>query len=374
MNKVKNNFPFSAGEKTPKKYSHAIVLSPLPIKTGIKKNNFCEQLLSKNTNYIEIGGAAGLVFQTQIIWLILCIAVGVVFIPTYLMLGGISSIIELSYKSKLINGVYQEFFDYSEFLFAIGALTTPCLGLSFIAYMILRDTNKSLLRTIPFRFNRQRREVMFSKWNKAKKQTQIKFFKWEDICAMVGQGSAVTTVGVISSSALVIAADDNSKYGNFWSSMTLNAINKIDATSTWEMIRSYMEEGEEAVPEPEPLTYAHLLKQHCEANNISPSEVTGGTKLWWYLNGTMLGIWRTNRLMKKMTVHAESFPEVVEWSKPLPKSEWAKPSEELEFYNRIISQNEYAKGHTILSIGNVREKYGHLAPSKQSEVQAEETF
>ncbi|MDA0150463.1 DUF6708 domain-containing protein [Vibrio sp. LaRot3] len=374
MNKARNNFPFFAGEKTPKEFSHAMVLSPFPIRTGIKKNNYCEQLLSKNNNYIEIGGVAGLIFQTQIVWLMFLISFVIVFIPVYIMLGGITSMYELAYETKFINGIPNRTFSYFEFGNALFALFGPLIATLAIIFLVIKNTNKSLLRTIPFRFNRQRREVMFSKWNKAKKQTQVKFFKWEDICAMVGQGSAVTTVGVISSSALVIAADDNSKYGNFWSSMTLNAINKIDATSTWEMIRSYMEEGEEAVPEPEPLTYAHLLKQHCEANNISPSEVTGGTKLWWYLNGTMLGIWRTNRLMKKMTVHAESFPEVVEWSKPLPKSKWAKPSEELEFYNRIISQNEYAKGHTILSIGNVREKYGHLAPSKQSEVQAEETF
>jgi len=372
MNKDRNNFPFFAGEQTPKEFSHAMVLSPLPIRTGIKKSSYCGQLLSKNNNYIEIGGSAGLIFQTQIVWLMFLVSFGVIFIPSYIFFGGLTSIVEGSYKLESINGSIEYVFNHFDFAMAMITVFGPLIATSTIIFLALKDTDKSLLRTIPFRFNRQRREVMFSKWNKAKKQTQIKFFKWEDICAMVGQGSAVTTVGVMSSSALVIAADDNSKYGNFWSSMTLNAINKIDATSTWEMIRSYMEEGEEAVPEPEPLTYAHLLKQHCEANNISPSEVTGGTKLWWYLNGTMLGIWRTNRLMKKMTVHTESFPEVVEWSKPLPKSEWAKPSEELEFYNRIISQNEYAKGHTVLSIGNVREKYGHLAPSKQREVQTQE--
>jgi hypothetical protein len=61
-----------------------------------------------------------------------------------------------------------------------------------------------------------------------------------------------------------------------------------------------------------------------------------------------------------MSKRAQTFPEVAEWSQPLPESEWAKPSAALESLNRQLEQNEYARGLTILNVGDLREKYGEV--------------
>jgi len=129
----------------------------------------------------------------------------------------------------------------------------------------------------------------------------------------------------------------------------------------WEMIRSFMEQGADTIGDPQPLTLDGLIEQHCQLQNMTRDEFfTPERRFWWILNGTMLGIWRINYETKKMKQNADSFAEVIEWSKPLPESEWVKPSEALQYYNTMLAENEYTKGATIFSVGDIREKYGDV--------------
>ncbi|MGY2572305.1 hypothetical protein [Vibrio sp. C8] len=41
-----------------------------------------------------------------------------------------------------------------------------------------------LSQTIPCRFHRQRREVLFSRWNKDLKKTETRAVPWEEVCVM----------------------------------------------------------------------------------------------------------------------------------------------------------------------------------------------
>ena len=357
---INNSFPFFAGQRTDKAFGSSSVLSPLPIKTMVPKVKSCDILVSKTDAYIELGGAGGMIFQSQMLWFGLLIGFFIFFLPLYIMFDGFTGLYLGAYKEVLVNGEWVQQFRTYDFVMSLLALLTPFGGGLFILFKGVQSTRRKLSRTLPFRFHRQRREVMMSRWNEETKQTEIKMFPWEDICAMVGQGSAMSTGGIISSASLLIAANDNEDYGHFWSSIQTGAMNKIHAAGMWEMIRSFMEDGPDSIGEPSPLTLEELIEQHCASRDMKVEEFTTATKVWWYLNGTMLGIWRINHETQKMKQNANTFTEVTQWSQPLPKAQWAKPSEALQYYNKMLAENEYSQGQTIFSIGDIREKYGDV--------------
>jgi hypothetical protein len=326
----------------------------------VPKVKSCDILVNKTDAYIELGGAGGMIFQSQMLWMIFLMGFFIAFLPPYIMFDGFTGIYSGSYKEVLVNGEWIVQFQYFEFFLVLFGTLAGFGGALFILFKGVQSTRRKLSRTLPFRFHRQRREVMMSRWNDEIKQTEIKFFPWEDICAMVGQGSAMSTGGIISSASLLIAGNDNDDYGHFWSSMQTGAMNKIHAAGMWEMIRSFMEEGPEAIGEPSPLTLEGLIEQHCASRDMKVEDFTTATKVWWYLNGTMLGIWRINYETQKMKQNADTFTEVTEWSQSLPKAQWAKPSDALQYYNTMLAENEYAKGQTIFSIGDIRQKYGDV--------------
>jgi hypothetical protein len=177
---------------------------------------------------------------------------------------------------------------------------------------------------------------------------------------MVGEGTAAGAGMVMSGGNLLIAGNNTEKPGYFWSAKQIGAIDRIHATAKWEMIRRFMEDGPQTIGEPQPLTFQGMVEQYCQEKKIAVTDFPGEVRWWWYLNGRLLGIWRINHEQKLMSKRAQTFPEVAEWSQPLPESEWAKPSAALESLNRQLEQNEYARGLTILNVGDLREKYGEM--------------
>ncbi|MGY2572299.1 hypothetical protein [Vibrio sp. C8] len=65
----KSLFPFVAGQRTDKLFGSSHVLSPLPIKTLLPRAKQCDQLIKKNDHYIDLGGAGGMILQTQMMWI-----------------------------------------------------------------------------------------------------------------------------------------------------------------------------------------------------------------------------------------------------------------------------------------------------------------
>lgn len=101
-----NSFPFVAGQRTDKLFGSSHVLSPLPIKTLLPKAGRCDQLVSKTAQYLDIGGAGGMIMQTQLMWIYFLM--GLLFsIGAYIGLGGLSGIYEGAFKDVLINGEWQ---------------------------------------------------------------------------------------------------------------------------------------------------------------------------------------------------------------------------------------------------------------------------
>ncbi|MBV7296285.1 hypothetical protein [Enterovibrio paralichthyis] len=351
-----HNFPFSAGQLTDKTFGSSLVLSPVPVHTNIAPLESHDILVDKTESYIDIGGAGGMIFQTQQMWMLFLMSLGV---PIYLLwsYGGVLGFIGAFYQKRFIDDIWVTQLDPWLIFIGVGVFFLPLLGIWLLLYRVHVHARKMLTQTLPVRFHRQRREVMFSRWNKEKKCTEYRFFPWESVCAMAGQSSAMTTGGVFTTASLLIGINSDEKHGYFWGTLQTGAISKVHAASLWEMIRTYMEDGPEYIGEPSPLTYKGLKKQHCEAYDIDEQEFGFWRHFWWAINGTWLGIWRINHETKKMKQNAETFEEVVAWSKPIPESQWAKPSDELNHYNEILDRIDYGQGRTLLDVGDIRVKY-----------------
>lgn len=358
-----SQLPFLAGQRTDKVCGSSRVLSPLPVKTLLAKPGQCDQLVNKTKEYIDLGGAGGLVFQTQLMWssFLICLFV---FIFSYVTFGGFSGLYELSFREELLDGIWVKKLSLFDFYSGLFVTLMPLSVGILINYKISQSARNTLSQSLPCRFHRQRREVLFSRWNDELKQIETRIVPWEKVCAMVGQSSGVTTGGVISSASLIIAANDEENYGNFWSALQIGAVDKFHAASIWEMIRTFMDEGADHICEPSPLTLEGLIEEHCQANNIDKEQFSGATRFWWYINGTMLGIWRTNYEMSKVKQRAENYKDIAAWSEALPESEWQKPSAQLNYVNDMLARNEYAQGHTIFSIGDACSHYMHHKEAK----------
>lgn len=358
-----DQFPFVAGKRTDEALGSSHVISPLPIPTSVPHVKRCDQLVEKANHYIDFGGAGGMILQTQIMWMLFILGFGLSFF-SYLVFGGFSGIYESSFKEILIENNWNKQFHLFSFVFVTLFVFIPLLSALFINYKISQSARNTLSQSLPCRFHRQRREVLFSRWNDELKQIETRIVPWEKVCAMVGQSSGVTTSGVISSASLIIAANDEENYGNFWSALQIGAVDKFHAASIWEMIRTFMDEGADHICEPSPLTLEGLIEEHCQANNIDKEQFSGATRFWWYINGTMLGIWRTNYEMSKVKQRTENYKDIEAWSEALPESEWQKPSAQLNYVNDMLARNEYAQGHTIFSIGDACSHYMHHKEAK----------
>jgi hypothetical protein len=356
-------FPYFAGQQTEKKLSRNTVLAPLPVKTRLKPAETDAVLTKKTGSYIELGSYGALVFQTQTMLLHFMVSLSI-FIYIYNFLGGIDGLITDSYETWFVNS--QPVTELSYFKLFIGSGLLLAAPLSFTpAFLAMKHTHRDLARTLPVRFHRQRREVMMSRWNKKKQQTEIQFFPWESLCAMAGEGTAVAPNMVMREGTLFIGACENVESGYFWSSMRIGALDRTHAAMKWEMIRSFMEDGPKAIGDSQPVTLKGMMQQYCDERGIKLKDFPGDVKFWWFINGRMLAVWRINWVIRKLQKQAEKFPEVAEWSKPLPEDEWAQPSEALTFFNQKLSANEYKRGKTILTVNDLREQYGPAWEEKQ---------
>ncbi|WP_261887330.1 hypothetical protein [Vibrio aerogenes] len=349
-------FPYFAGQQTEKNLGRNTVLAPLPVKTRLKPAETDAVLTAKTESYIELGSYGGLILQTQML-LINFLVSFIAFLYIYTDLGGISGVVGRSYERVFINGQWVSELSYFLVFMGIGLLSLGPLSFG-PAFLAMIHTHRDLARALPIRFHRQRREVMMSRWNKRKQQTEIKFFPWESVCAMAGEGTAVAPNMVMREGSLFIGAYDDVASGYFWASMRISALDRTHAAMKWEMIRSFMEEGPKAIGESQPVTMEGMVQQYCDEQGIKRKHFPDHIKNWWYLSGRMVAIWRMNWVIRKLQKKAEKFPQVAEWSKPLPKEEWAKPSEALNFFNHKLAENEYQRGKTILTVNDLRETYG----------------
>ena len=253
--------------------------------------------------------------------------------------------------SHAIEGIFHE-------AYGVGLLT------SFLTLLIglgvwLHNHNKRA-EIIPTRFNRQRREVCFM----PEDATEPVFVPWESLSAWVIEAQGVTQFGVRRQYGMGIGF----QHDETLTSVEFPCAGLPLAISHWEAIRGYMEyevndlksiqdlqdlQGPDDPPHEGLHTFHNArARMHQQMRDGSRNRVSG---FFWYLYHVMtfwtlpnyLVEWEIRRInaMGKLTL-----PEVMrQWSEPLPKEQWAKPSEELLRMSEQVRQLHKRHPHRAIT-------------------------
>lgn len=189
----------------------------------------------------------------------------------------------------------------------------------------------------PVRFNRQRREVVYV----AKRGEAPRIIPWEEVIACVSSGAVVTNYGVRETFALKIGLRETVDGDVVW--LTVPSLTLMSAISEWEAIRAYMEEGPSALPIP----FTADMPEEGTVEYFHECRLDYRERHWYirYVFGFLFiqfcsGWTLPNRISQWVErLPKASFPKSVrEWSKPLPRDQWASPSAELIEESRAMSK------------------------------------
>ncbi|WP_439871487.1 hypothetical protein [Pseudomonas syringae] len=280
-----------AGTRQKKLFSQNDYLAPLPLPTGQQPVDSLNIIWRKNEVYLDIGcysvGSAVMVIWPMMI-MFLSLAYGL-------------NDIDLLWLGGIITGI-------------------PTL---MLIHGLLRPTPP------PVRFNRQRREVCVPRDN-----GEYWIVPWESVTAAATQCSSISQAGRVTMGLLFIgfenpdaeASEDNKHF-----SMGFNCGGGETAMALWECMRSYMEIGQEAVPESR---VGAMPYEKTQIGSIVTSLRKGD--VFDVLHGlffiTILGTYLAEKLQNlKLSPPPDlEHPDIVEWSKSLPPEQWATRSAELE--------------------------------------------
>ena len=288
-------------------------LAPLPIPTGQPASDLMNIIWRKNDVYLDIGSfamGAGWLTLHMGSFMILAISAWV----------AASGDIWLSLMTLIVMG---------------GGL------MGTLWYLFIKQWRKPLYP--PIRFNRQRREVCITEPN-----GEYWYVPWERVHAIAPRALSLNTGGASQHGSLVLwfplkgqEYEDYAPNKEGWV-LAVNAGGGTSSMAQWECIRSFMEVGPEAVPEPLENICGLTLKQIFWREYHKSCEERGRfLTIFWEIGvmfpifNPMGGYWVIRKKLKH--IPDLSTPETVEWSKSLPPEQWAKRSPELE---RAIAEQE----------------------------------
>lgn len=289
-------------------FSREDYLAPPAVPTGREPKDVLNTIWRKNEIFLDIGSySIGSAVMT--IWPVL-----------------IMSILFLYYES-----FSDEYFEWSL------ALTLFVLGIPI--FLVIRGLISPV--PLPVRFNRQRREVCIPF-----EDGRYWIVPWEQVTAQAVAVSSVGQHGKTTQGLLVIGfrnpdPDAHEKDRDF--SIGFNCGGGETAMSLWECMRSYMEIGADAISLDNDLENIRgKLGRKGVVLGICYGFLTGiidhlmarrfGQALWLFSSIFLLGTPLAMMLQTwKLAPPPElPYPEIIEWSKPLPPEQWAKRSPELE--------------------------------------------
>ena len=271
-------------------------LAPLPIPTGEEPSDVLNTIWRKNDVFVDIGnysiGAA-----VMVIW---------------------PMVVLFAFMGYLFRNDQDD-----AHIFAI--MTTCIIGIPtlFLIQGLFREV------PLPVRFNRQRREVCVPRGD-----DEYWIVPWESVTAAATQHSSVSQAGRATMGLLIIGfenPDPQAKDDNKHFSFGFNCGGGTTAMALWECIRSYMEIGPQAVPD------SQVGIPRYEETQIG-SIITDLRKgdligvVWGIFCITILGTYLAEKLQNLKLSHPPElpYPDIIEWSKPLPPEQWAKRSAALE--------------------------------------------
>ena len=281
----------SAGTTQKRLFSRNDYLAPLPIPTGEEPCDVLNTIWRRNDVFVDIGNYS-IGSAVMVIWPILVIFLGLAY--------------ALNDPDALI----------------VGACITG-IPILFVIQGLFREV------PLPVRFNRQRREVCVPQGD-----DEYWIVPWESVTAAATQHSSVSQAGRATMGLLIIGfenPDPQAKDDNKHFSFGFNCGGGTTAMALWECIRSYMEIGPQAVPD------SQVGIPRYEETQIG-SIITDLRKgdligvVWGIFCITILGTYLAEKLQNLKLSHPPElpYPDIIEWSKPLPPEQWAKRSAALE--------------------------------------------
>ncbi|RON23713.1 hypothetical protein BK663_23600 [Pseudomonas lini] len=338
LTKIKSTLPGphleqsrKAGDVEPFPSGRITYLAPLPLPTPLPPHG--PHIGELNDVYMDFGLGSPQIFSWQVILggpFTGAFMIAFIFPP---MIGclGLMFGYDLAYTWEF---VVDFFFAISEYAI-LGGVSSLLIGLG-----VWHHNHKKRLKIIPTRFNRQRREVCFM----PEDAIEPVFVPWESLSAWVIEAQGATQYGIHRQYGMGIGF----QHGETLTSVEFPCFGLSLAISHWEAIRGYMEYEihdlkaiqdplDLQAPDDPPHEGLHTFRNararmHQQIRDGQRGRVSG---FFWYLYHVMtlwtipnhLTEWEVRRL-QKMAPHA--LPEVMrQWSEPLPKEQWAKPSEEL---------------------------------------------
>jgi hypothetical protein len=276
-------------------------LAPLPIPTGQKPSDVLNVIWRKNEVFIDIGNYS-IGSAVMVMW------------PTLMVF------LTISFFTRNLDP------ELSQGILILGVI----LGIPIL--ILIHGLFREVPR--PVRFNRQRREVCVPR-----DDGEYWIVPWETVTAAATQQSSVSQAGRATMGLLIIgfenpdpqAREDNKHY-----SLGFNCGGGTSAMALWECMRSYMEIGPEAVEDQTARfdwskgIWATYLDDLVKAAKLRGWPLT---LLWEGFCGIFIFNTLLIDVLERWKLNPPPdlpYPDITEWSKPLPPEQWAKRSPELE--------------------------------------------
>ncbi|MBU2707059.1 hypothetical protein KCM76_13775 [Zooshikella marina] len=282
----------------------SLILSPLPIWTGYRAVDHLGVLVKKNNVYIDIGsGNAKAAFELLYFGLSssALVLISIYFFIYYLLSGR-----------------------FDQVTASLGVFCLWLLWLIICVFIVVYSHYKHGKENMQTRINRQRREVA---WVDEKKQLHL--VPWESFKAWVSSASTIGDSIAYRSSLFGMgppAPDDPHGFLGVW---RMPCGTELAGIMQWECIRSFMELGPDHIPDVDMTQRDATL--HYKKRKKLRRQAEWGDWIKQLLADWFLGrFWAFKYAALKERLYSVEFsPEAEEWSKPLPKEQWAKPSVEL---------------------------------------------
>ncbi|MBU2712424.1 hypothetical protein [Zooshikella harenae] len=292
-----------AGKVFKDKLNRILVLSPLPIKTRHTAHDSARIIKAKTDVYLDIGhksvreGAENLALIINIFNLI--------------------SIV-------ICSSPYWMFNSSTDSYFLIYFLLSILAGTHFFYFHIIARGYFRLKQFKFIRFNRQRREVALPFGENG----EFIIVPWEKLYAWAGTTIVIMESTAIPLSTLTITMGSPTNPMDFKGLYEVAGGEEINCIMQWECIRSFMDDGPDACPDPSKDNTLAEYRATCKRQWKELSLWAWiKRKLIDWLHYSYFAHWLSDWHEKKLP--EVTIPENIKrWSEPLPEDQWQQPSHE----------------------------------------------
>lgn len=196
-------------------------------------------------------------------------------------------------------------------------------------------------------------------------QRQTVLVPWEDVIAVCGFNPSLSAGGVTGfgwNFALMPPDPERPGYTLPGAGIIVGVGGLPGALAQWEYIRRFMEEGPEAIT-PSAREWGVEWYDAQVARERERYERTHDKRRWqrfrreqWW-NHARFAHWYTEYRMKHVLPRAVPRDWLAEWSRPLPETQWARPSQPLTELSEQL-RAAYQRGEPFVEMGNVEQRFG----------------